>query len=283
MDARAWKIGAIGAIAGAAVASVGWAMSRDTKPAKVTADRTDAGDPKSDDTSLVEANKNLVESLRACERKLADNADPGPNPTATVAQPEQPFDRRDGGRRRGGRGGEPSKEDWERMAQEGTMRLRVPCIRDKPWSPSQRVQDRLGLAPQDVEVIRQAYEASNKRVAEQVKPICASVLGSAEAAERVGTSSCIDSILSTARRGDSDGTKQAIGRVAEANAGKREAAKPGASTPAIEQLLTVLTKEPQTFEADLAKKVGPEEAKRLAWAPEMCADRRNFRAAEEER
>ena len=39
--------------------------------------------------------------------------------------------------------------------------------------------------------------------------------------------------------------------------------------------------EQKAFEADLAQRLGPEEAKRLAWAPELCAERRQFRASED--
>jgi len=70
-------------------------------------------------------------------------------------------------------------------------------------------------------------------------------------------------------------------RVAEVNAGKGDA-KPAADPNAVEQLLLAMTKESKTFEADLAAKLGPEEAKRLAWAPEMCSDRTTVRAKDDE-
>lgn len=43
-----------------------------------------------------------------------------------------------------------------------------------------------------------------------------------------------------------------------------------------------MTKESKTFEAELAAKLGPEEAKRLAWAPEMCSDRTTVRAKDDD-
>jgi hypothetical protein len=66
-------------------------------------------------------------------------------------------------------------------------------------------------------------------------------------------------------------------RVAESQAGKREASKGG---PPIEQLANALTNESKTFEKDLAAKLGPEEAKRLANAPELCSDRHMLRAGD---
>jgi hypothetical protein len=76
-------------------------------------------------------------------------------------------------------------------------------------------------------------------------------------------------------------------RVAEANAGKPPTGG-GANTNAngagvdAEALLMAMTKEARAFEAELASKLGPEEAKRLAWAPEMCSDRTTVRAKDDD-
>ena len=167
------------------------------------------------------------------------------------------------------------------MAQVGAVRVRVPCMRDKPWTPNARTLDRLGLAPGDANAIRDAYESSNKRMAEQIRPLCAKTLGSAEAADRVGPKACSEAILAGAKRTDPEGTQRSLVRVAEANAGKGDG-KPAADQNAVEQLLLAMTKESKTFESDLAAKLGPEEAKRLAWAPEMCSDRTTVRAKDDE-
>lgn len=66
---------------------------------------------------------------------------------------------------------------------------------------------------------------------------------------------------------------------AEVNAGKRP---PNKGAEPMEALLYAMTQETHAFEVDLARKLGPEEAKRLAWAPEMCADRRTVRVGEGE-
>ena len=167
------------------------------------------------------------------------------------------------------------------MAQTGTMRVRVPCLRDKPWTPNQRVLDRLGLEPDDAAVIRDAYASSNKRMADQIKPLCVQALGSAEAADRVGPKACSEAILAGAKRTDPEGTQKSVVRVAEINAGKQDAT-PASDGASVEQLLLAMTKETKAFESDLASKLGPEEAKRLAWAPEMCSDRTTVRAKDDE-
>lgn len=176
-----------------------------------------------------------------------------------------------------------TKEEWERMAELGIVRVRIPCVRDTPWAPNQRVVDRLGLSPQDTSALKEAYEKSNKRVADQVRPLCAQILGSADAADKVGTMACIDAITNFSRKSNAEAAKGALSRAAEVQAGKRSPPKGGADTPALEQLALVLTHEAQTFEDDLTQRLGPEDGKRLATAPELCSDRRVLRASDEER
>lgn len=234
-----------------------------------------------DDDALRKANDNLTASLQACDRNLAELRDRAPAaPQAPAAPDPAPAEReRDGGRFGRRRGGETTKEDWERMAQLGVVRVRIPCLRDKPWAPSERVMNRLGLAPQDGEVLREAYEKSNKRVADQIKPLCAKVLGSAEMAEKVGPSTCMDAISNSERKTNAEGAKLSLTRAAEVQAGKRQA--PSGDVAPLEQLAGALANESKAFERDLAARLGPEEAKRLANAPELCSDRRTLRASDD--
>jgi len=270
-----------GATAGAVVASGVWSVQK-PEPARVRAEPGSDAAAGDDIESLRAANANLVESLQQADKTIAqlrEQLGPAPSPPASGGPPpgDRPFDGDAGFRRRSR--GEPTKEDWERMAQLGTVRMRVPCLRDRPWTPPARVLDRLGLAPSDAETIRQAYEHSNKRMADQIKPLCAKVLGSSEAADRVGPKACSDAILSGGRRSDPEGTQKSVVKLAEVNAGKSDA-KP--SDSAVEQLLFAMTNETKAFEAELASKLGPDEAKRLAWAPEMCADRMIVRGSDRE-
>jgi len=261
---------AIGIVAGLLVSSAAWSLQPAPKPvAKPDPSATDGGG----DDSLEKANANLVESLHEADRTIAQLREQLASSTPSAApKAEAPPEERDAGGFRRRMRGEPTKEDWERMATLGVVRVRMPCLRDKPWTPSSRVIDRLGLAPHDADVIRDAYAASNKRMADQITPLCAKALGSAEAAARVGPKACSDAILSGARRSDPESTQKSVVRVAEVNAGKSQP-REGADSTAVEQLLLAMTRETKAFEADLAAKMGPEEAKRLANAPEMCSDR----------
>lgn len=236
----------------------------------------------SPDGVLAEANARLVAQIAECDRRLVELGQP-PVPSAQVdaeaPSADEPRGRRDrdGGRR--GPRGEPTKEDWERMAESATLRVRMPCVRDTPWKPSEATLDRLGLSPDDGETIRAAYAESNKRMLAEVRPLCGKVLGSPDVLDKVGADTCIDAILNAGRRQSPEAAKSAIVTTAEVNAGKRAPEK-DPSDP-MTRLLAAMTHETQAFEADLAKKLGPEEAKRLAWAPEMCADRRVVRPTDE--
>jgi hypothetical protein len=275
--AKPWVIGLASFLGGGIVASGAWTAFPPKTTTPMKAEPTSSSTTSSDESPLEKANQNLTNQLHECDRRLALL---GEKPVGTVPSGTAANDDRDRGRD-GGRsrrfGGEPTKEDWERMAEMGVVRTRVPCIRDKPWTPNERVVNRLGLAPQDTEVLKAAYEASNKRMTEQIRPLCAQVLGSPEAADKVGMSSCVEVIQNAARKTNADEAKAALTRVAESQAGKREAPKGG---PPIEQLAQALTNESKTFEKDLAAKLGPEEAKRLANAPELCADRHMLRAGD---
>ncbi len=50
---------------------------------------------------------------------------------AKLAESLAEADRTIAALREQGLGGEPTAEDWERMAQVGAVRARVPCMRDK--------------------------------------------------------------------------------------------------------------------------------------------------------
>jgi hypothetical protein len=271
---KPWVIGVVAFIAGAVTASGAWTAF---PPSKAPAPASSAlPEPSKDESALEKANANLTASLHECDRRLAELGERPvgtASPVASAPAPEGSTPRR---RERGAM----SKEDWERMAENGVVPVRVPCIRDKPWAPTERTVDRLGLAPSDVDVLKAAYEASNKRMSDQLRPLCEKTLGSADAVDKVGLSSCIDVINRSAVKGGADTTKAALSRVAEVQAGKREAPKAGADVAPVEALGLILTKESKTFEDDLAQKLGPEEARRLASAPELCTERKMLRSGD---
>ena len=229
-----------------------------------------------DEDELAAANASLVKSLQACNRRLTEL---GEKRTEPVPTPAAAASRDDGGRR--GRGDRQraalTKEDWERFAKEGVVPYRVPCLRDEPWTPNQRQIDRLGLSPNDTEVMKRAYEKSNERMRSEIQPLCARVVGSKEAADRIGPNACLSAIMDSSRRADADKMKESLVRVAEVNADKRPPPS-GPDVPPVEALLLAMTAESRRFEADLAKDLGPEDAARLARARGLCSEQGTARA-----
>jgi len=226
-----------------------------------------------DDPALERANANLAAALQACNRKLegAGNPRQAPMPVANASPPDA------GDRPRPGlqSGDAPTKDDWERMAEAGMLYLRVPCVRDTPWVPPDRLVRRLGLAPNDVDALRAAYASSNKRLVDQVRPICAKVLGGADVFDRVGVEACVQGVLNSSRK--VEGMKASLTAVAEVQADKRQAPKPDANVPAVEQLALVIVNEQKAFERDLGERLGGEDGKRFAWMNELCHEEWWFR------
>ncbi len=272
-----WGFAVGGFVLGLLAMGVGHAAIGRSSPPPAASARPEPDAKPTGKDDLEAANARLVDSLHECDKKLAE-ATHSPIP-ARSAEPDPAPGDAGGPRRR--RGGEPTAEDWDRMAKSGIVRVRIPCIRDKPWSPPEGTLERLGLTAADGRTLKEAYERSNKRVTDQVRPLCAKALGSQEVADKLGTTACIDAITSSARRASPEAAQQSLVRAAETQAGKQPA-KPAADASALEQLTLALSREGAAFEADLAKSLGPDEAKRLAWAPELCADRRVLRASDDE-
>jgi hypothetical protein len=256
----------IGVAAGAMLRT---AMSPAPKPEPVAIADADDGD---DTEALLAANANLVSSLQECNRRLGEAGQkrvtpPSPQPAATASNRGRAPGRR-----------EAPAPDWDRYAKQGVVPYNVPCLRDTPFTPSQRQLDRLGLAPQDADVLRDAYKKSNDRVMAQLKPLCAKVLGSPELADRVGSSACMSAIVDSARKENPDKMKDALARVAEVNAGKRPAPGPAQGLEPVEALMLAFTGETKSFEADLAAALGPEDAHRIASSRMLCSERGVVRA-----
>jgi hypothetical protein len=156
-------------------------------------------------------------------------------------------------------------EDWRQMAAQGVMKYRLPC--DSP-PPSDEVLDQLGLAPDDREVMRQAFEHSAARLRNAVLPLCAAALGDRlEAAQEMSTDACRRVVLSTASE-RAESPPLSAKSVASFMAG--DAPRPGDNAPLSERLFLVLAEEAKHIEDELAESFGPEEAHRLIFSDRLC-------------
>ncbi|MBX3191106.1 MAG: hypothetical protein KF819_29180 [Labilithrix sp.] len=268
-------VAALGFAAGAALSSGLWSLS----PRSATAGAKDAKSEvaaASNDDALVRANENLTASLHECDRRLAALGEQPVTARAVPSAESEPDDR-DAARAHGRRPAMTSA-DWMRMADAGVVRARIPCLRDKPWVPNPQVAARLQLAPERIETVTAAYAASNRRMTEQITPLCAAVVG--DTASAIGPVACIAVIQAHARRSNARAAHEALANVALVQAGKREPAKSDAALAPLERLATVLANESKTFADELADKLGVEEGRRIANAPELCADWHVLHASE---
>lgn len=68
-------------------------------------------------------------------------------------------------------------DDWRKLAADGKIKYRLPCTGGAASAPSDEVLDELGLAPDDRDVLRQAFEHSLERQRDALLPLCATALG----------------------------------------------------------------------------------------------------------
>jgi hypothetical protein len=159
-------------------------------------------------------------------------------------------------------------EDWRQLAADGKIKYRLPCSGGAASAPSDDVLDELGLAPEDSEVLRQAFEHSLERQRTALLPLCSTALGERmDLATSLSVDSCRHIILSTASsRSESDAL--AAKRVAAYMAG--DGPPPNDSGSLSEKAFLVLAEESKHFEAELAEAFGPDEAHRLVFSNRLC-------------
>jgi len=161
--------------------------------------------------------------------------------------------------------------DWAELAKQGAVKYRMPCSHSQGWDFKPEKLDRLGLAPQDGAVLKEAYKASHDRLWGQMKLLCVQALGtSPEIVEKIGLASCPQLIYNIAVASDVNAASEAHTQAAEIRAGMRP--EPGANDKVhpVTKMFLLLTGANKAFEQDLAKTFGPDEAHRLAYSNDMC-------------
>lgn len=218
--------------------------------------------PASDD-ALSAANARLAEQLAACERRAGDSASsavaPEPAPeavdTTEVTSDVVPAD--DEASR------DPTPDEWRAMAEEGSFRYRTVCEGAGDYARSEDFARRLGLAPDDAEVVAKAFEAARARTEDASRAACEQLLGvSADGADALGTDTCLEASMTLLDCTADGGSTASLRPVAEVRAGMRASPRDGELGPLGAAMLGV-TGEPARIEADLAASLGPAEAKRI--------------------
>jgi len=190
--------------------------------------------------------RELEEQLRGMKEEIAQGADS----EAATRRDEFDLDR----------------EDWKKLAAEGRIKYRIPCIvpTELGYTTSQAQLDHLGLSPDDGKTLDEAHRRSNARIWATVRPWCLKSVKDASVVDRLGAMACIRVIEQDAVANDRMAVWDAHHQVAEVHAGLRPSPAPGQSPSPLFEVYLALTSEGQLFEADLAESVGPEDAKRLA-------------------
>lgn len=158
------------------------------------------------------------------------------------------------------------REDWKKLAAEGRVKYRIPCLLPpgSPWSPSESALNELGLSPGDGEAIAEAHRRSNARIWDVVRPLCEGVLGDPGTVDLLGGPGCLRLIRQFSDAKDPAASREAQRQVAEVQAGLRPRPAPGEPLDPMFRTFMALTDEGRLFEADLAESFGPEDAKRIA-------------------
>lgn len=157
-------------------------------------------------------------------------------------------------------------EDWRRLGEEGTLKLRIPCAASPSGKLTPTQLHHLGLAPEDGPIVAAAFQHSAERVWATLEPLCAEALGiSLEQAAARGAGPCRHSILNQASQ---KGTAlSSFQRAAAYLAGDAE--EPAEQGP-VERLVFALSQEQKLLKAELAEHFGPDEADRLVFSRGLC-------------
>jgi len=193
----------------------------------------------------------LEQKLKKSEEKLASTAD-GAAPRARAEY-------------------DLNQEDWAELAKKGAVKYRIPCLNSSGWELSPNKLNEMGLAPQDGATIKEAFQRSHDRVWKELRPMCATALGTGlDVVDKIGGESCPHLIYDAASKVDKEAAAEAHTQVAEIRAGLRPEPGPNAQVHPVMKMFLLLTGANKSFEADLAKSFGPEEAHRMAMSDDMC-------------
>ncbi len=224
------------------------------------------------DEPLAQANRSLAEQVSEVRRRLEGVATQKADLETRLAEAEKKLAASgDGAPPRTRSEFELDEADWTEMARRGEVKYRVPCMQREAYTPSPSTLDKLGLAPTDAPVIREAYERSYQRLWTELRPMCQAALGaSPEIVEKVGPQTCVHLIYDQAAKVDPDAAAEAHTAAAEIRAKLRPEPGPNEKVHPVTKLFLLMSGAMSGFEGDLAKSFGPEDAHRLAYGDGLC-------------
>jgi hypothetical protein len=155
-----------------------------------------------------------------------------------------------------------TQADWKELAKTHTVKARFPCRFEPDWHIDRELASTLGLSPEDAAIVEKAYLEEEGRLTREIQSGCTQVLGNAQLAERLGPHAC-SAILQDYK--DKGADAQLVADIRAGNVPPPAADKLNPYA----RLLLAETYAEQSIEADLAASLGPDQAKRLAFADEL--------------
>jgi hypothetical protein len=214
------------------------------------------------------ANANLTESLSECSHQLA-------LVTEENVRLEQQLDAEHNARADAGQSAlarriarrDLSLGDWKQLARTGTVKYVLPCA---SFNPSPETIDGLGLDPHDVPVVRDAFVAARAVAWGQVRPLCASAVGSLNAADRLGLEACPQLILSSEKTTNPSAADVAMRAVASTRAGLSDPSALPTGDP-VAVTFFALTAVARDAENHIGAQLGPDDARVAVYGTNNCS------------
>jgi hypothetical protein len=213
------------------------------------------------------ANRNLVEQVREY-RDRAERA--GEEPSAMAVGVEDTSESR-------AEPAPPAKSAWDLSAEEltdlakqGLVKQRFPCSDRHGWRPTPDALEKLGLAPHDGRVLEDAAIHAYEQSWKSIKDVCTS-LPAGQVPEPLDRDACVNAIYRSVGQSDPEGTEAAVRRASEAKAGVRTAPWVGSRLHPVEKVALALAEAQKSYEQELTRALGPEDAHRAAFSEDLCA------------
>jgi hypothetical protein len=278
MNLRDVKAASVGAALGAGALMSIQAISRARENVKVNAGKIELADP-IQPTDVVDpamaANANLAEQVQRYKERLETIGAQKAATEKQLAEVEKKLATiagKDGSARIRSEY-DLSQEDWKKLAAEGTVKFQIPCDDGKTNDVAPGSLAEIGLPASDAQPIHDALHDSSWRLWSVVRELCAQGLhGSLQLAEELGPEACRGLIEHMGHKDGGDLEEQT--RIAaEIRAGLIPMPPDPASLGVYTQLLLAQSAESRLIEQQLAKSIGPDDARAFVFGGAGCWER----------
>jgi hypothetical protein len=228
-----------------------------------------------DDPAMI-ANARLAEDLVQCSRQLERFSDEKAlleqqisDERAAVADASQSALARRIARR------DLSQSDWKELARTGKIRYVLPCA---SFNPPPETMNKLGLAPRDVPVIHDAFDAARGTAWTQIRPFCVAALGNAREADILGLDLCPKVILDSAEASDPRAAADAMRAVGTVRAGLADPSTIPSSDP-VGAAFLAMTSIAKDAELRIGSELGPDDVRAMVYGNNGCIHTAEFNAS----